>query len=250
MTEREMKRRRAERRAKARRARSRRIALTVCLMLAVCLASIGGTIAWLTATTTTVVNTFSPSGIAIDLKETMKSDGTVVEDGVTDWSADLVPGKTYKKDPVVSVLEETDVPVYLFVKVEEGVSDTYLNYTLAWDNTDATNTEYTGWTKLEGTTSEVYYRTVDPADQKKSWPLLVDDQITVDPDLQKADDDETTLSMPAGADCPEMTFTAYAIQTHGMDAKEGKTSVQVAWENVSGETITVTPPAGGEGAGN
>ena len=57
----------AQRRARQRKQRNRRIAMTVALVLVVALASIGGTIAWLTATTGSVVNTFTVGNVDISL---------------------------------------------------------------------------------------------------------------------------------------------------------------------------------------
>ena len=242
MTEREIARKKAAARKarmeRERKARNRRVVLTVCLMLAVCVASIGGTIAWLTDKSETVQNTFSSSDIAIDLKETKNPDGSETVGGVTRWNAELVPGKSYSKNPIVTVKKETTVPVYLFVKVNEGTSKTYLDYQLAWE------VENSGWTKLDGVTGTVYYRAVEPMTpaEDQSWNLIVNDQITVKSNLLKAGSTSTDGSpvMPAGESVPKMEFTAYAIQQHGMNATEGKTAQQVAWETVSGETVTVS----------
>ena len=57
----------AQRRARQRKQRNRRIAMTVALVLVVALASIGGTIAWLTDKTDPVVNTFTTADVDIDL---------------------------------------------------------------------------------------------------------------------------------------------------------------------------------------
>ena len=63
-------RKQAQRRARQRKQRNRRIALTACLMIAVMVASIGGTLAWLTDQTGPVTNTFTAGNIDITLDET------------------------------------------------------------------------------------------------------------------------------------------------------------------------------------
>lgn len=195
----------------------KQILMTVCLMLVVCIASVGGTLAWLADATTPVVNTFTPAGIDIDLWETKNSDGTE-EAVVTDWSAELVPGKTYPKNPKVEVKRPiTDVDVYLFVKVdvEKNTFDggkAILQYEL--------NT--TGWTQGDGTSipANVWYRTVLANEANPSYWLLKDNQVTVNPEL-------TDELMPAATATPKMTFTAYAIQTEGM------TGAADAWTKVN-----------------
>ena len=99
-----------------------------------------------------MLNTFTTADIKIKLIETKKPDGTEVAAGVTNWSAQMIPGKTYSKNPVVSVEPETDVDVYLFVKFTETVDETYVKYTSLLNSKN-------GWTALGGQQG-VYYRTV------------------------------------------------------------------------------------------
>ena len=170
--------------------------------------TVGGTLAWLQAKTTPVVNTFTPAGIEIDLDETWNKDTN--EDGTNDaWEAKLVPGKEYAKDPEVSVVRpDTDVDVYLFVKiVETNNPSEYLDYSY----------NLTGWTELTAG-SGIYWREVAADDTEISWELLTGNKVTVKSDLQEKD-------MPTAN--PEITFTAYAIQT------EGFTTPAAAWDEVS-----------------
>lgn len=128
----------AQRRARQRKQRNRRIAMTVALVLVVALASIGGTIAWLTATTASVTNTFTVGNIDITLDET-----------TTDYK--MVPGNTIAKDPKVTVKAGSEA-CWLFVKIEESANlDNYISYDVA-----------EGWTKLNTTPADtIYYRSVD-----------------------------------------------------------------------------------------
>lgn len=145
-----------------------RVLLVVCLMLVVMVGSIAGTVAWLTDTTDEVKNTFTTADIAISLTETEN-----VSNGV--WTAQLVPGKSYGKNPIVKVEDDTDVDIYLFVKVDDTVSQ-YLTYT--------DNLAGNGWTKLNET-EKVWYREVKTTDETKQWNLIGDDKVTVKSNIVK-----------------------------------------------------------------
>ena len=217
----------AQRKARQRKLRNRRIAMTVALVLVVALASIGGTIAWLTDTTTPVTNTFTAAGIDITLIETKNPDNSENKDEnqqvkpVTNWSAPLVPGKSYSKNPVVTVEDTTDVDVYLFVKFDEiGNSAAYLSYT-------STLTAANGWTKGDGSNipANVWYRIVNTTDPVKSWHLLADDTVTVKNTVTKAD-----MQYAANA---KLEYTAYAIQTEGMTGDNDAAKAADAWNKIS-----------------
>lgn len=217
---------------KARTNNARRILLLVGLMSLVAVISIGGTIAWLTDSTGPVTNTFTAAGIDIDLTETKAPDGNVLADGAQ-WSAQLVPGKTYYKNPTVSVGNATDVDVYLFVKFEEIAPENksttdYLTYT-------STLTADNDWTQGTGTGSDgngiptnVWYREVKTNEGVKTWTLLADikdetdaviGQVQVKDTLTK---DDTKIT----ADSVQLKYTAYSIQTEGFE------SAAAAWKKI------------------
>ena len=81
------------------------LALVLALaMIVVCV--VGGTLAWLIATTPEVKNTFTVGNVAITLDEAKATDdGTLVPnaDRVKANSYKLLPGHTYNKDPMVTV---------------------------------------------------------------------------------------------------------------------------------------------------
>ena len=188
-----------------------RIVLVLCMMVVIAVASVAGTIAWLTDTTEPVTNTFTPTDIDITLAETEAN-----------WSKQLSPGVEYAKDPKVTVEgSDKNVDIYLFVKVVENDCATYLDYEL--------NLE--GWTALGTANPGVYYREVAASTEDQSWYLLkgtttnANGAVTVKSTLQKADEDASTLSMPAAN--LEMEFTAYAIQ------KAGFNTAALAWAEVS-----------------
>ena len=83
---------------------------TLALFLVLALAFggvIGGTVAWLTDKSDTVVNTFTDSDIDITLTE---STGTEYK---------MVPGYTISKDPKVTVKADSE-KCYLFVKLDKS----------------------------------------------------------------------------------------------------------------------------------
>ena len=201
MTEREIARKKAAARKarmeRERKARNRRVVLTVCLMLAVCVASIGGTIAWLTDTTEEVKNTFSPSNI----------DLTLSEDHPTDGKANMIPGGIIEKNPKVTI--ENDVDAYLFVTIEESVNPDLDKY-IAWDidTSDGAWTRYSTTVK-ENADSHIYYRVVPKGVDPQSFFILKDNRVSVLTTVIKTDMDAISGE---NAVQPTLTFKAYAIQ--------------------------------------
>ena len=169
--------------------------------------AVGGTIAWLTAETTPVVNTFTYGDIDITLAETVGP------------NFKIIPGVEIKKDPKVTV-KATSEPCYLFVKVEEENWPEFKET----DGTKKVSYEIAeGWTALEGHDG-VYYRTIDTVTTSDtSYSVLKGDKVTVSENLTKVE----INSIAADKRTPELTFTAYAIQ------KEGFTTPAAAWTEVS-----------------
>lgn len=182
-----------------RRSSAKALTMALALVLAVgCI--VGGTVAWLSDTTTEVKNTFTTADIDIDLTETYNTDSN--NDGTNDkWQAQMIPGYSYTKDPKVSV-SETSVDCYLFVKfAENGSPSTYLTYT-------STLTAANGWTKGDGSSipANVWYRKVMTTDTTREWTLLSDDTISVK--------DTVTKSNMADSAKAELVYTAYATQLY------------------------------------
>lgn len=177
----------------------------VAVVLVLCCA-VGGTLAWLTDKTGEVKNTFSPSDINITLTETPNTDtdGNGENDA---WKADMIPGFSYTKDPVVTVKGDS-VDCYLFVKFEEkGNPATYLTYT-------STLTAANGWTQGDSTDipSSVWYRKVTANAADQSWNLLNGDTIAVKDTVTK---DNMTTAAKA-----ELVYTAYATQLYKSNGVE------------------------------
>lgn len=189
----------AQRRERRRKIRNRRIAMTVALVLVVALASVGGTIAWLTATTTPVTNTFTVGNIDIALAETTSN-------------YKMVPGNTIAKDPTVTVKANSEA-CWLFVKIEESDNlKSYIDYSVA-----------EGWTALTGVTG-VYYREVAATTTDTAFSVLTSDQVTVKNTVTKADMDAIANNT---ASKPTLTFTAYACQ------KDNVADAATAWAKLN-----------------
>lgn len=171
----------------------------VAVVLVLCCA-IGGTLAWLTAKSDVVTNTFAPSNIKIELKET------------TGTQYKMVPGYTIEKDPAAKVLAGSE-ECWLFVKIEKSANfDQYLTYAPA-----------TGWELVTGETN-VYARKVTTAAIGTAYSVLQGDQVTV-----KDGVDETMMNSLTAETYPTLTITAYASQLHSSNNTDF--TAKQAWDN-------------------
>ena len=158
------------------------------LALVACMAA-GATLAWLTAKTSSVTNTFTYGDINIELKET------------TGESYKMVPGNTIAKDPKVTVKANSE-ECWLFVKVEKSNNfDKFMTYGIA-----------DGWTKLDGVDG-VYYREVASPTDDTVFDVLKNNLVTVKEDVTKEDFAGLTSET-----MPTLTFTAYACQKDNVDS--------------------------------
>ena len=181
------------------------------VLLAVC--AVSGTLAWLTAKSDEVTNTFTASDIEVKLDETK---GTTVTGGK---EFKMIPGYTISKDPKATVLAGSE-ECYLFVKLDKSTNfDTYLEYFIA-----------DGWTKLDDVADTVYYRVVDGTTNQigKAYSVLKGDQVTVKDSVTK---EQMNALDAAGAEKPTLTITAYASQLY-KSAGEKFTAAE-AWKNVN-----------------
>lgn len=183
-------------------------------------ATIGGTIAWLTASTEKVENTFTVGNIDITLTETTE-----------DYK--MIPGYTIDKDPVVTVLKNSE-DCWVFVKVEESndLKD-YIQYEV-----DSSN-----WTKLEGEEGVWYTKYESRDDTDIGIKVLQNNQVqvldTVTKEMMDAldgvDADGKTDTADAKAEIaarPKLTFTAYAVQYYS--SNNTPFDVAEAWKQVKG----------------
>ena len=184
--------------------------------------AVGGTIAWLTATSDTVTNTFTYCDINIKLFEheynasTNTLDKTKEVTSVNNYK--IIPGVNLPKDPTVRV-EAGSEACWLFVKVEqtgEFVKDK-VTYSVKIGDT-----EWKQLTDKDGKAVEgVYYREVGAVTQDTTFKVLTDDQVKVSDTLTKEDINKVTSATQV------LKFTAYAVQ------KEAGATAADAWEKVN-----------------
>ena len=187
---------------------STKVFLSLLALVLVVGCAVGGTIAWLTATTEPVVNTFTYGKIKIELTET------------TGNAYKIIPGVNISKDPKVTVKADSEA-CWLFVKVaEEG---TFVAGRVTYSIAE-------GWTKGDGTDipENVYYRSVSASDGNQDFYVLAGDTtyhngvVTVSEGLTKAEVNSVTEENQ-----PKLIFTAYAVQKDGID------TAAEAWAQVS-----------------
>ncbi len=184
---------------------STKVFLSLLALVLVVGCAVGGTIAWLTATTEPVVNTFTYGKIKIELTET------------TGTEYKIIPGVNISKDPKVTVKADSEA-CWLFVKVAEKgtfVTDK-VTYSIA-----------NGWMPLDATNHPgVYYREVDAVTADTNFNVLAGDAtypngvVTVSENLTKAEVNSVAATQPT------LTFTAYAVQ------KDGIGTAADAWDKV------------------
>lgn len=196
--------------------RKKILALTVCAMVLIT-GSVLGTMAWLTAETDEVVNTFTYGNINIDLDEHVYDPDQNALGKELTKSADnylIIPGIDLPKDPFVTVKAGSE-DCYLFVKVEESEGFAKGKVTYAVDES---------WTKGDGTKipANVYYRQVSQPAADVSYNVLKDNKIFVSENLTKDEVKEMQQSQVR----PTLKFTAYAIQAEGID------SAETAWSQI------------------
>ena len=193
--------------------------LTMVLAFALIFAlGIGATLAWLTATSGEVKNTFATSDINIELAESNNLD------------LKMVPGHTITKDPKATVKADSE-DCYLFVKVEKSSNfDKFMTCAMA-----------DGWTQLTdkdgNAVAGVYYMVFDSKDATNTnakgtaYPVLKDNKVTVRDTVTKADMNALTDTTR-----PTLTFTAYASQLYQNNTD--KFTPFAAWEKVQPTTTS------------
>lgn len=196
--------------------------LLACAVMIVSL-SVGATLAYLTATTKPVINSFTVGNVSFDDGEVgndldeAKVDqyGVPVQgaDRVTENSYKLVPGHKYTKDPTVHIGSNSE-DGYLFVRVENGIADieaadvkdTDGNVTTAV--TIATQMVAKGWIALNNANyPNVYYKA---APVKKDADVVVFESFTLKDDI-----DQETLKTYANK---TITIQAYLVQADGFES--------------------------------
>ena len=192
--------------------RSKALLTAACALLLV-VATVFGTFAYLTSTTGTVTNTFTVGNVNITLDETKTDEnGVAVTPAArtTEGNAyKLIPGKTYIKDPTVTVKAGSE-QCWLFVKVESANWPDTVTYT-------SNLTEANGWTDVtntcEVTGCKLYVRIADASASTTdlTFALISGGTITASGDMTSAQAAEIA------ANAPKLEYTAYAVQAEGID---------------------------------
>ena len=194
------------------------LAIVLSVALVACI-SIAATVAYLTDTEE-VVNTFTVGRVDIKLDEEWvdyNPDDAVTSqptERVTENTYKLYPGKTYEKDPTITVQEDSE-DCWLFVKVENGLVKGDLNIEAESEDgedgykTIADQMEENGWKLVDGTTDIYAYeeRSVSAGDK-----IVVFEYFKIATHVDNGD-----LSIYDNAN---ITVTAYAIQAEGFDTAE------------------------------
>lgn len=187
--------------------KKRTMALLAAVLLVVGVA-IGGTLAWLTAQSDTVTNTFTTSDINITLAET------------TGNEYKMIPGHTITKDPKVTVTAGSE-DCYLFVKLEKlNNYNDYLTYTV----------DDTLWQPVPNET-DVYYRKVPKEEVGTDYYILKDNQVSVKGEVTKE-----MMNSLTEATYPQLKITAYATQLYENNNTEFE--VEDAWKKVKPSAVT------------
>lgn len=216
----------------------KKLIVTLLSLILVIGCTVGGTLAWLTAQTGTVTNTFIVGNINIELKEhKLQADGTLNNTTAGEVTSEdtykVLPGTKQPKDPFVRVKADSEA-CYVFVQVQE-VNNTVgtANY-VDWEIAD-------GWTQL-GTTENgttTYWReqaalTAENAEDAILFVLKGDTDcvtgvVTYANTLTKENIDALDTDGNDSIEddeMPKLIFKAFAVQ------KEAGTDATTAWAQI------------------
>lgn len=199
--------------------KARKILVSLAALALVAAISIGGTLAYLTSTDK-VENTFTVGNVAIKLDEAKaNTDGTLVPnvDRVKTNDYKLLPGHTYNKDPMVTVLKDSETSyikmTVTFSKANELdaiFAPTGAELTSIFNGYDAANWTYKGNTKNTTDNTRTYEFWYKEAVGAPTADVALDalfDSITVPGTITNEQ-----LATIAGM---TITVNAYAIQADG-----------------------------------
>lgn len=189
--------------------------LSVCAMLLVA-ASVMGTMAYLTAKTSEVQNTFTVGSVNITLDEADVDNSTSGASRDQANAYNLLPGNTYAKDPTIHVTAGSE-DCWVFVKVENGLAA----FEAEGTGTIAAQIAANGWTQLSDASGSpvegVYYRQHTKADTVTDY--VVFRTLTIA-------DDANNVQGWSSISGNLITVTGYAVQDANVD------TAQAAWDLV------------------
>ena len=201
--------------------------------------AIGGTLAWLTDETQQVVNTFTVGNIKIKLDETNVDDKVtgVIRDSENSYK--MIPGHVIDKDPVATVLADSE-DCWLFVKISESENlDDYIAYAIAdgWEEVEITSVSEIVIARkvMKKTTNQAFHILRDGRFTDSMDPDVENDSVTVewanDQVGVKPSVTEQMMEALTEETYPTLTFTAYASQLYKTNGVEF--TADAAWAIVS-----------------
>lgn len=203
--------------------------MALCAVLLVS-ATVMGTMAYLTARTETVSNTFTVGNVKFEdgegkhgLDEAKVDEYGVPVSGaarVTENKYKLIPGHTYTKDPTIHMSSDTE-DCYLFVEVVNQIAGLE-----ATGNTIAAQMATLGWKPVTGV-NNIYIYAGTATDATKT-PVSAGTNVTVFNSFTLADDANVGTVDTANT---AITIKAYAVQADGLS---DKTPSQI-WNAAFGE---------------
>ena len=170
--------------------------------------SVFGTYMYLTSKPDKVTNTFTVGKVAITLDEQDVDNSTADKDRDTkNTYADILPGHTYVKDPIVHVIKNSE-DCYLFVEVnnqfgiESGHVAADTDKGIKEYKTIAEQMSANGWTAVNNG-NVYYYESIVTKNTQKDFDVPVFEEFRVA--------DTVSNSAKAG----DITVKAYAVQADG-----------------------------------
>lgn len=202
----------------------KKVFLTVLCAAALVVASVLGTMAFLTKTTQTVTNTFTAGNVDLTLDETVvNDDGTATTNPATRSPEGngykLIPGHKYTKDPIVHVTKDSEES-WIFVKVTNGISDIE-----AATNPIAAQITANDWIQLKdkdgNDVTNVYYYKDKVAGGANGVDLPVFGEFTIAGDATVGNYTDATVKV-----------MAYAVQADGFPSSaDAWASAPSTWNN-------------------
>ena len=203
----------------------RRILLTVCSAALLVCVTVGATVAYLTSTDT-VTNTFTVGNVQIKLDEAKANlDGTLTDNGTTRVKANrykLLPGHTYNKDPMVTVLANSEdcyvkmtVTFTKAAELDAIFAPSGADMTSIFEGYDSNNWISKGNTedtKANTRTYEFWYKNIVTSDTDNNALDALFDKIVVPGFI--------TNTQLDSIDGMTITVNAYAIQADGFDTAD------------------------------
>ena len=189
----------------------KKVFLTVLCAAALVVASVLGTMAYLTSKTGPVTNTFTVGNVNITLDETDVTPMGVkdTDTKVTENSYKLIPGHTYIKDPTVHITAGSEES-WLFVKVVDEIA--------AIEDTKTVEAQMIekGWTAVTGEAGVYAYKTTVAGGQN----IDVFDTFKIKSNAVVANYEGKTI-----------TVKAYAVQADGFNtAAEAWAAAPTDWQ--------------------